>query len=94
MTDLLHEADHAGIARAVMLRAIKARAGTKDDASASDISEALEGFEDICATGAWFELVRRAFWLASRASGRTTQQHGWSSLPASLELDATEGGGQ
>jgi hypothetical protein len=29
-----------------MLRAIKARAGTKDDASASDISEALEGFEE------------------------------------------------
>lgn len=51
MADLLHQADHAGIARAVMLRAIKERAATKDDASASDISEALENLDDLCAQG-------------------------------------------
>lgn len=69
MADLLHEADHAGIARAVMLKAIKARAAAKDDDSASDIAEALDNFEEICAQGAWFELVRRAFWLAAKAYG-------------------------
>lgn len=93
MADLLHQADHAGIARAVMLRAIKERAATKDDASASDISEALENLDDLCAQGAWFELVRRAFWLAERALrgnvGTTADRPG---VPTSVALARTEGG--
>lgn len=66
--DLLQEADHAGIARAIMLKAIQERASAKDDTAAADIYQALEPLADIAAHGSWFELIRRAFWLAARAA--------------------------
>jgi hypothetical protein len=69
MADLLHEADHAGIGRGLMLKAVQLRAASKDEAAATDIAEALDNLSEIVETGAWFELCRRAFWLASRAIG-------------------------
>jgi hypothetical protein len=68
MHDLLPDIDHAALARVVMLKAVKARAATKDDLAAIDIAEALEGFEVFCAQGNYFEVIRRGFWLAARAS--------------------------
>jgi hypothetical protein len=66
--DLLPDIDHGQLARVVMLKAVKARAATKDEAAATDIAEALEGFERFCERGDYFEVIRRGFWLAARAT--------------------------
>jgi hypothetical protein len=72
-TDLLHQADHAGIARAVMLRAIRARAAEGDLIALGDICSALEDLDRVVAEGDWFGLIRRAFWLAARSSDDRTE---------------------
>ena len=69
MADLLHEADHTGIARVVMLKAIRARAAKADLDALGDICEALGDLDEIVAEGDWFGMVRRGFWLAARAEG-------------------------
>jgi hypothetical protein len=68
MTDL-HTIDHYGIGRAMLLRAIRKRASTGDDAAIADIHEALEGLDEIVADGNWWSLVYTACWLAARAEG-------------------------
>jgi hypothetical protein len=63
----LHAIDHFGIGRAMLLRAIRARAKAGDESAARDIGEALDDLEYIAIDGAWWELIRRACWLAARA---------------------------
>jgi selenophosphate synthetase-related protein len=63
----LHQIDHLGIGRAMMLKAIRARANAGDENAAADIGEALDDLELIAIDGAWWELIRRACWLAGRA---------------------------
>lgn len=62
---------HAGIARALMLHAIRARAATGDLIALGDISEALEDLDQVVAEGDYFALIRRAFWLLERTSERS-----------------------
>jgi hypothetical protein len=89
MTDLLHQADHAGIARAAMLRAIRERAAKGDLIALGDISQALEDLDRVVAEGDWFGMVRRAFWLAARAEGGTPSERAvWHSAP---EAQSTTG---
>lgn len=63
----LHNVDHYGIGRAMLLRAIKARASTGDDNAVVDIQEALSDLDEVVARGDWWGLVQRACWLAMRA---------------------------
>jgi hypothetical protein len=69
MTELPVEID-AGIARSLLLRAIRTRAATGDLIALGDISSALEDLDQVVAAGDWYGMVRRAFWLAARASER------------------------
>ena len=64
----LHDIDHYGLARAMLLKAIRARAATGDDGAVVDIQTALEGLDSMVARGDWWAMVRVSFWLASRAS--------------------------
>jgi hypothetical protein len=59
----------AGMARSLLLRAIKTRAATGDLIALGDISQALEDLDRVFAEGVWIELVRKAIWLLERAEG-------------------------
>jgi hypothetical protein len=62
----------AGIARALLLRAVRTRAAAKDEAALNDIIVALTDLDLFIAEGAWFELVRKAIFLLEKAEGRWT----------------------
>jgi hypothetical protein len=63
----LHTIDHFGIARSMLLKAVRARAAAGDEEAAIDIAEALTEVEQMTATSDWWGLVSVACWLAMRA---------------------------
>ena len=66
---MAEQASDAGIARAVLLRAVCERASAKNGQAAADIYDALSGLNDIAAREAWHELIEKGAWLISRAKG-------------------------
>jgi hypothetical protein len=68
MTELPEGVD-AGVARALLLRALRTRAAARDDSALNDIIVALTDLDEIIAQGAWLEMVRKAVWLVERAEG-------------------------
>jgi NADP-dependent 3-hydroxy acid dehydrogenase YdfG len=57
----------AGIARDLLMCAVRVRAAARDEDALNDIIVALTDLDEAIAQGTWLALVRKAVWLVERA---------------------------